>query len=399
MNIQLNLPDALYLITPYMSIETTKFAPAKRATTSEIEAEYEILNNIDWLRTFLNTMPEVIAILNPERQIIFGNEELMKLLKISDLKNLIGKRPGEALKCVNATLMEAGCGTSENCKYCGAVNSILESQATSSKVTKECRITKEENGVHEFLDLKVTTAPFNFNGNLYYILSIEDISDKNRRAILERLFFHDILNIVGSLKGVSDLLIRSKEDEETSEKYIGIVNDLSKELLEEILAQRVMVFAEQGELQPSFSLLNTIEILNDSISYLSHHQVSANRIIEVDSQAYSGVIESDSMILKRVVVNMLKNALEATPKGGKVTLSCSLEGSFILFKVRNPGFISAEVKSQIFQRSFSTKGSGRGLGTYSIKLLTERYLNGTVGFTSTMEDGTEFFVKIPNSVS
>jgi sensor histidine kinase regulating citrate/malate metabolism len=68
--------------------------------------------------------------------------------------------------------------------------------------------------------------------------------------------------------------------------------------------------------------------------------------------------------------------------------------SFIYFSIKNPGLIPAEVQSQIFQRSFSTKGKGRGLGTYSIKLLTERYLNGSVGFTSSIERGTEFFVKI-----
>jgi nitrogen-specific signal transduction histidine kinase len=378
-----------------MSIETTKFAPSKRANANEIAADYEILNNADWIRSFLNTMPEVVAILNPERQIIFGNDELMKLLDISDLKKLIGKRPGEALKCVNSNVMEAGCGTCEKCRYCGAVNSILESQVSSSKVTKDCRITTEENGVHEFLDLKVTTAPFNFQGNLYYILSIEDISDRNRRAILERLFFHDILNIVGSLKGISDLLIRSKNDEQSSEKYIGIVNDLSNELLEEILSQRVMVFAEQGELQPSIEPVNTMEILNDSVNYLSHHKVSLNKKIEIDLQAYTTVIHSDAMLLKRVVLNMLKNALEATAKEGVVILSCRHEEPFVLFSVKNPGIILPEVQSQIFQRSFSTKGKGRGLGTYSIKLLTERYLNGIVGFTSTVEDGTEFFVKIP----
>jgi K+-sensing histidine kinase KdpD len=375
--------------------EATKFAPAERANATKIEADYEILNNTDWIRSFLNTMPEVVAILNPERQIIFGNDELMKLLQISDLKDLIGKRPGEALKCVNSAEMEAGCGTCEKCRYCGAVNSILESQISASKVTKDCRITTEENGIHEFLDLKVTTAPFNFNDNLYYILSIEDISDRNRRAILERLFFHDILNIVGSLKGVSDLLIRSKNDANTSEKYIGIVNDLSKELLEEILAQRVMVFAEQGELVPSIEPINTLDILTDTVNYLSHHKVAKDRIILIDSNAYSAFIQSDSMLLKRVVLNMLKNALEASSNGGRVNLNCRIEDSSILFTVKNQGLIPTEYKSQIFQRSFSTKGRGRGLGTYSIKLLTERYLNGVVGFTSSIENGTEFFVKIP----
>ncbi|MPN46151.1 hypothetical protein SDC9_193734 [bioreactor metagenome] len=50
---------------------------------------------------------------------------------------------------------------------------------------------------------------------------------------------------------------------------------------------------------------------------------------------------------------------------------------------------------QIFNRSFSTKGDGRGLGTYSIRLLGEKYLKGHVGFTSNKNDGTTFFIRLP----
>jgi len=49
----------------------------------------------------------------------------------------------------------------------------------------------------------------------------------------------------------------------------------------------------------------------------------------------------------------------------------------------------------LFQRSFSTKGEGRGLGTYSIKLYTERYLKGTVSFSSAEGEGTVFRVRYP----
>jgi signal transduction histidine kinase len=294
--------------------------------------------------------------------------------------------------------MDAGCGTCDNCRYCGAVLSILESQARSKKVTKDCRITTEENGLHEFLDLKVTTAPFSFQGNNYSILSIEDISDKNRRAMLERLFFHDILNIVGSLKGISDLLIRTQNDEETSGKYIGIVNNLSKELLEEILSQRVMINAEEGDLVPENVEVPILDILNDTASYLSHHQVAANKKIIIADDAYEGFIQIDPMLLKKVIINMLKNALEATQKGGQIKLNCRNEDGYLLFTVQNPGFMSKNIQAQVFQRSFTTKGKGRGLGTYSIKLLTERYLNGIVGFSTSEEEGTEFYVKIPCSL-
>jgi sensor histidine kinase regulating citrate/malate metabolism len=49
---------------------------------------------------------------------------------------------------------------------------------------------------------------------------------------------------------------------------------------------------------------------------------------------------------------------------------------------------------QLFQRSFSTKGTGRGIGTYSMKLFGEKYLEGRVDFESTRENGTTFFIEI-----
>ncbi len=67
------------------------------------------------------------------------------------------------------------------------------------------------------------------------------------------------------------------------------------------------------------------------------------------------------------------------------------------FWVHNDGVMPRDVQLQVFQRSFSTKGPGRGLGTYSIKLLTERYLHGRASFTSTPETGTTFSVTYPRN--
>jgi sensor histidine kinase regulating citrate/malate metabolism len=68
----------------------------------------------------------------------------------------------------------------------------------------------------------------------------------------------------------------------------------------------------------------------------------------------------------------------------------------VLFKVHNPGVIPGDIQKQIFQRSFTTKeGSGRGIGTHSVKLLTEGYLGGAAAFTSDADNGTTFTVEIP----
>ena len=96
----------------------------------------------------------------------------------------------------------------------------------------------------------------------------------------------------------------------------------------------------------------------------------------------------------RVIVNMLINALEATSEGGSITIGLQEDGYFAKFWVANQSVLPDHIQSQIFKRSFSTKGVDRGLGTYSIKLLTENYLDGQVGFSSKNPDGTVFWIKI-----
>ena len=78
-----------------------------------------------------------------------------------------------------------------------------------------------------------------------------------------------------------------------------------------------------------------------------------------------------------------------------VRLGCDTRDGQMEFWVQNDAVIPRSVQMRIFNRSFSTKGLGRGLGTYSIRLLTERYLGGTVDFTSAPEAGTVFRVRLP----
>lgn len=95
------------------------------------------------------------------------------------------------------------------------------------------------------------------------------------------------------------------------------------------------------------------------------------------------------------MLNLLKNALEASTTGETIDIGCSLSNQTIVFWVKNSGAMTESVKSQLFQRSFSTKGSGRGVGTYSVKLLTERYLGGKVDFQSSIQEGTIFYIYLP----
>ena len=104
---------------------------------------------------------------------------------------------------------------------------------------------------------------------------------------------------------------------------------------------------------------------------------------------------SDPVLLERVLGNMIKNALEATPSNGTVTVGCGPIQGGVQFWVHNPTDMPRDVQLQVFQRAFSTKGKGRGFGTYGIKLLAERYLQGGIGFESVEAEGTTFWISLP----
>lgn len=100
-----------------------------------------------------------------------------------------------------------------------------------------------------------------------------------------------------------------------------------------------------------------------------------------------------------MIGNLIKNALEASSPGQTVTVTFE-NGASPKFSVHNQSVMPEPVKLQIFQRSFSTKAAhGRGIGTYSVKMLAERYLKGNVSFRSEPGEGTTFSVTFPKAAA
>ena len=174
-----------------------------------------------------------------------------------------------------------------------------------------------------------------------------------------------------------------------------LLKGLSDQLLTEIQGQRDLVAAERHELRPVVRPLQALLLLQSTVAQFSEHSAALGKTLRVSPDAVDAVLQTDASLLRRVILNMLKNAAEASEAGQVVTASCRVENQTICFSVHNEAVMPPEVQLQVFQRSFSTKRSDRGLGTYSMKLITEQYLKGRISFTSAEGEGTTFTVSLP----
>ncbi len=370
----------------------TEYAPAERADAVLLEQQAEYFSELKLVHELFDAVPDAFLILNEQRQIVFANKALTKIINVDDESSLHGQRPGEVLNCIHAIESEGGCGTTEFCKTCGAVNAIISSLRGKESVL-ECRIT-QQSGCS--LDLRVWATPLRQYGGIYSLFAVQDISHEKRRRALERIFFHDILNTAGGLQGVSELLQDATPEE--LDELKGMVYSLADRLVDEIQAQRLLSAAETDDLQVKPVAIESLVFLGEVTNLYRSHEVAHNRQLKIDINAESFDLVSDRVLLGRVVGNMVKNALEASHPGDAVTVGCrGVADDWVEFWVHNPTFMPRHVQLQVFQRSFSTKGAGRGLGTYSIKLLTERYLHGQAAFTTSPEEGTTFFVSYPQN--
>ncbi|HEX2866089.1 MAG TPA: PAS domain-containing sensor histidine kinase [Ignavibacteriales bacterium] len=373
------------------NILPTKYAPAGRSSLQEIEEQKELLKYNRSIPDVLNLIPEMTLILNSSRQVLFANNAFLERLGIQSQTEITGKRFGEIIDCHHASETGGGCGTMESCMFCGGVNAILCSQKTDTEIKEECRILRKD--TLEALDFRITASPLNIGPQKFTLFSVKDISHEKRRSMLERIFFHDVLNTAGNIYGFTELL-ESASDEEV-QSYRNMLSGLSKKLIEEIESQRILTQVENNELAVNLSQLNSLKVIADvADSYKLFAQAASCRII-IDANSESIEFRSDKVLLRRVLGNMLKNALEATPKNGTVTIGCLAEEEKLEFRVHNQTNMPKDVQLQIFLRSYSTKGTGRGLGTYSMKLIGEKYLNGKVNFFSDTEKGTTFFITLP----
>ena len=368
----------------------TYFAPAERAESWNLARIAESIIADPVMQTVLQATGGLLMVLNKHRQVLAGNRELLDALGLKSGEPIIGLRPGEALGCIHAQAGPGGCGTSTRCQHCGAVLAILSAQAMQQTSTGECTLAhrREDRVVCSQYQVKITPLPFGQETVLVCVL--HDITGMHRREFLEMVFLHDTRNLLAGLQGWA-----AQMREETPSEAARNVGRLAEEIIREIESHDMLLRAESGFLHARSHPVSVNRIFDEIETFFRNHPCRRDKALRIDRVADSETLNTDKALLLRVLTNMVINALEASPAKSEIRVWFERSGLHPSFHVHNPGTIPPSLAAHIFQPHFSSKGRGRGFGTYAMRLLGENCLGGRVGFTSDVVAGTRFFIELP----
>ncbi len=125
--------------------------------------------------------------------------------------------------------------------------------------------------------------------------------------------------------------------------------------------------------------------------------VAENRDIAVERDIEAGLppVSIDARLMRQAVLNVAVNAVQAMPRGGRLTVRARRDGAWARVEIRDSGpGVPDEIRHRIFEPFFTTKASGTGLGLAVVKRIVEGH-GGEVAVASDPAAGAAFTIRIP----
>jgi PAS domain S-box-containing protein len=276
--------------------------------------------------------------------------------------------------------------------YCSWYNSVLR-DANGSVVSVFSFV--EDNTAK----VKAEEALKENNRNLELLIKerTKQLKDSERLAAIGAtagMVGHDIRNPLQAI--TSDVYLLKQElqgmperEEKSSaeESLVGIEKNV--DYINKIVAD-LQDFARP--LNPHIEEVNLKLIIGD---LLVKNGLPENVKVTVRVEAAAEKIIADPIFISRIMVNLVNNAVQAMPRGGKLSIHAFKDENDVLITVKDTGVgIPENIKDKLFAPMFTTKSKGQGFGLAVIKRLTEA-LGGKVTFESQEDKGTTFTVRLP----
>ena len=379
-----NIVEVLYNATLFRNEagEVEGVFAAARDMTEHNKAEEALLNERKRLFDVLETLPAMVCILTPDHHVDFANRSF---------RDRFGNSEGRY--CYDYCF-----GNKEPCIFCESYKPLETGKPHHWEVNAP------DGSVIDAYDF-----PFTDVDGSTKILEM-DIDITERRRMEKQLKDSERLTAIGTTAGMVGHDIRNPLQAIASDVYLA-KSDLSsmpdgeaKEGLKESLdgidknieyinkivqdlqdfARPIKPNAQETSLEGLCEDVLLSNMVPENIDASCHVEKKVKKIV------------TDPAVLKRVLSNLVNNAFQAMPEGGKIYVRAYQEAGDTVITVQDTGGgIPEDVKSKLFTPLFTTKSKGQGFGLAVIKRMTEA-LGGTVSYESKVGEGTKFFIRLPS---
>ncbi len=222
------------------------------------------------------------------------------------------------------------------------------------------------------------------------------------REEVEAINRHDLKNPLMIVMSVPQVILAEASLTENQQKLLRMVDEAGRRMLEMINRTIDLYKMEMGTYALKPVLVDILPILAQ-ISTALRSLLRVNDLtceVTVNGKtAQTGdhfMARGEDLLIYSLFANLLKNAAEASPQGGRISISVE-EGESAKVTIHNGGAIPANIRARFFQK-FVTAGKkgGTGLGAYSAKLIACT-LGGSIGVETSDESGTTVTVRLPRA--
>ncbi|MEA2102022.1 MAG: ATP-binding protein [Thermodesulfobacteriota bacterium] len=205
---------------------------------------------------------------------------------------------------------------------------------------------------------------------------------------------HEIRNPLASILLQSELLDDELQDTKTSPEAFDFIKTIQGEI--DRLSQITDEYLAYARLpHPRKQLLDPFVEVTASVAMLKPELKKNNIEIEIKKYDHDVKIKIDRGQFRQVLLNLIRNASDAMPSGGRMDIALMCVRNDFLLQVKDTGFgMSADTKRRIFDPYFTTKDNGTGLGLSLVQYIANAH-NGWVDVESEKNKGSTFIFSVP----
>ncbi len=220
-----------------------------------------------------------------------------------------------------------------------------------------------------------------------------DIKLKERLAAVGELsagVAHEIRNPLSAIAGYAELLKKGLSEDEIASAVDAIIKETKN--LNRIVTN-FLSFVKKP--QPIFEETDVNTLIKEVISMVSLAK-DADRIdFDIKALKTLPAVEADPFELRMAFLNIIQNAVQAMPNGGRLTVKSGIQYGRIFIEISDTGSgIPKEIGDRVFNPFFTTKEQGTGLGLAIVHKIIEAH-DGKIEFKTRHGKGTTFIIRLP----